>query len=76
MTNILETIDMCAMKFLPIPKGNVRIKKNPITCWQQEVQPFKNDALFWHSVWISAGRPLNTELHRIMKRTKNIPLPN
>ena len=36
MTNILETIDMCAKKSLPIPKGNVRIKKNPIACWQQE----------------------------------------
>ena len=23
-------------------------------------------------MWISAGRPLNTELHRIMKRSRNI----
>ena len=29
MTNILETIDMCAMKSLPMPEGKVRIKKNP-----------------------------------------------
>ena len=72
MTNILETINMCAMKSLPILEGKERIKKNPIACWQQEVQPFKDDALFWHSVWISAERPINTELHRIMKRTKNI----
>ena len=63
---------MCAMKSLPIPEGKVRIKKNPIACWQQEVQPFKDDALFWHSVWISAERPINTELHRIMKRTTNV----
>ena len=27
--------------------------------------------MFWHSVWISAGRPINTELHRIMKRSRN-----
>ena len=32
--------------------------------------PFKDDALFWHSVWISVGRSLNTEQHRIMRRTK------
>ena len=67
MPNILETIDMCAKTSLPIPEGNGRIKKNPIACWQQEVQPFKDDAIFWHSVWILAGRPpLDTELHKIM----------
>ena len=46
MTNILETIDMCAKTSLPFHESNGRIKKNPITCWQQEVQPFKDDALF------------------------------
>ena len=24
--------------------------------------------MFWHSIWRSAGRPLNTELHIIMKK--------
>ena len=72
MINILETIDICAKKSLPTPEGNARVKKNPIPCWQQEIKPFKEDALFWHSIWKSAGRPLNTELHKIMKRTKNI----
>ena len=27
--------------------------------------------MFWHSVWISAGKPINTDLHRIMKETRN-----
>ena len=36
------------------------------------MEPFKKDAQFWNSIWISAGRPLNTELHRIMKRTRNV----
>ena len=26
---------------------------------------------FWHSVWMSAGRPVNCELHNVMKRSKN-----
>ena len=30
-----------------------------------------NKAKFWHSVWTSAGRPVNTELHNFMKRTRN-----
>ena len=25
----------------------------------------------WNSVWISVGKPINTELHRITKKTRN-----
>lgn len=47
-------------------------KKSAIPCWKEEVQPFKEDALFWHAIWLSAGKPLNTQLHMIMRRTRNI----
>ena len=40
--------------------------------WSDLVKPFKEQALFWHSVWILAGKPLNNHLHNIMKRTRNI----
>ena len=40
--------------------------------WNDLVKPFKEDAMFWHSIWISAGKPLNNTLHHIMKRTRNI----
>ena len=36
------------------------------------VKPHRETAHFWNSVWQSAGRPINTELHKIMKRTKNL----
>ena len=29
-------------------------------------------AFFWHQVWQSAGRPLNTGLHQMMKKTRNV----
>ena len=35
------------------------------------MKPYKEDAYFWHSIWNSAGRPINTQLHNIMKRTRN-----
>ena len=35
------------------------------------MKPYKEDAYFWHSIWKSAGRPINTQLHNIMKRTRN-----
>ena len=40
--------------------------------WNEEVKTFRDNSQFWHSVWCSARRPLNTELHQIMKRTRNI----
>ena len=27
--------------------------------------------MFWHSIWISADKPLNNTLHSIMKKTRN-----
>ena len=70
---ILNTIKTTADDCLPCNKkkkvGNS--KKKPIAFWRDEVQPYKDKSMFWHSVWISAGRPINTELHRIMKRSRN-----
>ena len=39
--------------------------------WPEYVQPFKEDAVFWHSVWQSAGRPNRGHLYDFMKRTRN-----
>ena len=40
--------------------------------WKEDIAPYKDNALFWNSVWNSAGKPHNTELHNIMKRTRNL----
>ena len=34
--------------------------------WKETVAPLKRDSLFWHSVWISAGRPTTGALHQVM----------
>ena len=34
--------------------------------WKENIAPLKNDSLFWHSVWISAGRPSSGSLHQVM----------
>ena len=39
--------------------------------WTTFVEPFQSKARFWYSVWLSAGKPLGTVLHEIMKKTKN-----
>ena len=55
----------------PVTKGTVR-KSPTIPGWVSEVKPFRDNAFFWHQIWQSCGRPLNTEVHRIMKKTRNI----
>ena len=38
--------------------------------WKETILPLKSDSLFWHSVWISAGRPAGA-LHKVMSQTRN-----
>ena len=68
----LETLGKaadCCANDANIPKGR---KKSCMPGWSAQVKPFRDNAGFWFSVWKSAGRSLNTELHRIMKRTRNL----
>ena len=39
--------------------------------WKENVEPFRQDALFWHSVWLSAGSPNTGQLHRLMCWSRN-----
>ena len=48
-----------------------RVKKL-IPGWHEQVRPYRDKARFWYAVWASAGKPLNCQLHFIMRRTKNI----
>ena len=72
MLNILETIEMTARNNLSIPRRKTASNKTAIAYWKEEVKPFRDDAMFWNAIWKSAGKPLNTHLHSIMKRTRNI----
>ena len=38
----------------------------PIPGWKEIVSPSKQDSLFWHSVWLSAGRPRTGALYQVM----------
>ena len=39
--------------------------------WTEEVEPFRDQSIFWHSIWVSAGRPNKGELHSVMSSTRN-----
>ena len=53
-----------------IPYTSNRVQ-NITPGWTEHVKPLKDDAKFWHEVWVSAGRPENNSLHHMKKRTRN-----
>ena len=48
--SILEIIDKTSTAHLTRKTNQIRKKKEPIPLWQTEIEPFKRDAQFWHSV--------------------------
>ena len=75
LIDILESVRSTAERCLPSNKRtnpDSTKKKKPIPNWKVGVQPFKDTAMFWHSVWISAGKPINTALHNVMRRSRNV----
>ena len=72
LLDLLDKIDSAAKECLPLTSQKRGRQKTQIANWAVDVEPYKERAMFWHSVWLSAGRPMNTELHKIMKRTRNL----
>jgi hypothetical protein len=73
MLEILRSIEKSANKQLPLKNSKVgNISKNAIPRWNEDIKPFKENAHFWHAIWQSAGRPLNCQLHSLMKKTRNL----
>ena len=58
------SIPMSSSRSRPANSSN-KIGAN-IPGWREQVEPFRKDSLFWHGVWLSAGRPQSGELKRIM----------
>ena len=72
MLDILQMIEKSAYDELPVNSLNIKNNKKGIPRWNIDIEPFKENAHFWHAIWQSSGRPLNCQLHKIMKRTRNI----
>ena len=58
-------------KATPIdPQKSCHLEKS-IPGWREEVEPFKKGAIFWHTVWESAGRPSRGGLKEFMTKSRN-----
>ena len=69
-TETLEAVQRAGEKTLPFPKAG-KAGKKCTPGFDERVKPHKETAYFWHNVWKSAGRPMNNQVHQIMKRTRN-----
>ena len=71
--DVLETVQHTAEESLSFPSSNGGSREHkPVAGWNESVKPFRDTAYFWHQIWLSCGKPINNDVHRIMKRTKNI----
>ena len=72
---VLEAVQTSDETCLPLPSSGRQgghTQHTPVPGWKDTVRPFRDTAFFWHQVWISCGKPLNTEVHKVMKRTRNV----
>lgn len=72
ITEVLQLVEEEALSNLPVIQPKNCIKKKLIPGWSEQVKPFRDAAFFWNQVWKSAGKPLNTVLHEVMKRSRNV----
>ena len=49
----------------------IQNKNNSIPGWSEHAKLEKEQSLFWHWVWLEAGKPYNGILYEIMKRTRH-----
>ncbi len=70
VANVLEAVDS-SIKSITKGKRNNIARAKVMPGWTEVVQPFREEAMFWNAVWTSAGKPINTSLHQIMKKTRN-----
>ena len=66
--NVLDAVTSAVRDNIPT---NSSCSAKVIPGWTDSVQPYKERSIFWKAVWESAGRPIDTELHRVMKHTRN-----
>ena len=72
----LDSIDKYTLEILKvldssvvcnIPKISDKTVNKSTPGWTEFVDPIRRDLAFWRSVWISAGKPINCQLHYVYR---------
>ena len=73
-TSVLECIEAAARESLPVSGGckrGTRKVASRVPGWKEFVQPFYEESKFWHSLWVSAGKPAQGQLLLLMRQSKH-----
>ena len=78
MLDILLNLVECSYTTLPMTGGrkcsgtSVKGASGGLPGWQEEVEPFRQQSMYWHNVWLREGRPSQGWLHKttVLKRTQ------
>ena len=63
-------INLCILSSAQtIPRGRPADKAIP--GWNEQVKSYRERSLFWHWIWLEAGKPMNGYVYNIMKRTRH-----
>ena len=68
--NILEAVEHAAVDNIPLSGSKQGKTEKTLTGWNETVRAKQLDAKFWHAVWMSADKPTNGELFKLMRHTK------
>ena len=72
MLDVMGALIECSHSTIPMAGGKeVKQKQESIPGWNEMVEPHKEKAVLWHSIWESCGRPNSGEVKKIMSRTRN-----
>ena len=54
------------------PGAEGRGSRGGLPGWHEEVEPFRQESMYWHNVWLKEGRPSQGWLHdtMVLKRTR------
>ena len=72
--NVLESMESACKESLPSVGGATSNKKGlfkPTPGWSEHVKPYQEQSKFWHSIWLSLGKPMLGNTYWNMIHTKN-----
>ena len=71
--NVMTRVIEASYEDIPVSENKpvgARAKKQ-LLGWKENVAPARHDSMFWHSIWLSCGRPNRGGLFDVMKWTRN-----
>ena len=72
MLDIMGALIECSHEFIPMGGGKGdKEQRQVIPGWKEMVEPHREKAVLWHSIWQSCGRPNRGEVRNIMASTRN-----